>query len=135
MASRNFTQFRLTLEKRVVDLFAKVSFGASGAPTLLQGKGIVSVTRLSAGQYTFVFGTTAHALDVYNHLNMITHLFDTSGTSAAPASPSMYLVSDSSSIVATCALTIQFNAASTATDPASGEIVHLCFTFGDSTAT
>lgn len=52
--NRRFTQFRYSLEKKVVDLFAQVTIGASGAPTLVSGSydGILSFARNSAGNYT-----------------------------------------------------------------------------------
>lgn len=52
--NRLYTQFRLGLEKRVVDLYAVFAVGATGAPTLNAGlsKGIASVARNSAGLYT-----------------------------------------------------------------------------------
>lgn len=54
MANRIFDQFRLSIEKKVVDLFVSVAFGAAGAPTLLNGKGIESVTQVATGEYDIV---------------------------------------------------------------------------------
>lgn len=51
MANRNFNRFQ-ALEKEVKSLFADVSIGATGAPTLERGLGIASVVRDSAGTYT-----------------------------------------------------------------------------------
>jgi hypothetical protein len=134
--NRYLTQFPLMFEKKVVSVFAKVTFGASGAPTLTttSSKGIVSVTRNSAGTFTFLFGTKAGMLDTYVKLLCIKHVFDTSGTSSAPASPSVYVALNSIATVGTSTIKIVFNAAGTATDPASGEIVYLEFILGDSTA-
>lgn len=134
MANRYTTQFTQTLEKKVVNVFGKVTFGSTGAPTLVaaQSKGIVSVTRNAAGTYTFVFGTKAGMLDVYNKLLMVKHVFNSG--SSAPASPDCYIKADSVATAGTCSLQVVFNAAGTATDPASGEAVHLQFIFKDSTA-
>lgn len=137
MANRLFNQFRLSLEKKVVDIFAHVTFGASGAPTLdkANSKGIVSVTRNSAGKYTFVFGTNSAALDTYKKVLMVKHLFDATGNSGtAPASPSMFLIGNSIATAGTASVQVEFNSAGTATDPASGEGVFIQFTFGNSTA-
>jgi hypothetical protein len=138
MANRYMTQFQLTLEKKVSTVFAHVTFGASGAPTLdaANSKGVVSVTRSSAGKYVFVFGTKAGMLDTYNKLLGVDPVFDTIGTSgAAPAAPNMAVVANSVAVAGTCSLTIQFfNSAGTATDPASGEGLYIAFTFKDSTA-
>lgn len=134
MANRYFTQFPLSMEKKVVNLFARVTYGASGAPTLsaVNSKGIVSVTRNSAGIYTFVFGTQAGMLDVYVKLLMAKVVFN-SGASA-PAAPGMYIKTNSVSTVGTASLQVVLNSAGTATDPASGEIGYFEFIFGDSTA-
>lgn len=43
MANRMFNQFQGSLEKGVVQLFAEVSFDASGVATLVRGKGFSSV--------------------------------------------------------------------------------------------
>lgn len=50
MANRNFNR-KQALEKEVKDLYALISIGASGAPTLTSGTGIASITRTSAGLY------------------------------------------------------------------------------------
>jgi hypothetical protein len=51
MANRNFNRYQ-ALEKEVKSLFAEVSIGASGAPTIVKGLGIRSISRNSAGDYT-----------------------------------------------------------------------------------
>lgn len=53
MASRNFNR-KQALEKEIKDLYAKVTIGASGAPTLVTGHGITSITRNGAGDYSLV---------------------------------------------------------------------------------
>ena len=134
MANRFTTQYQHTLEKKVMQIFAKVAFGASGAPTLsaVNSKGIVSVTRSSAGTYVFVFGTKIGMLDTYVKILGIRHHFNSGG--AAPASPAIYVSSDSVKVAGTCSVTVVLNAAGTATDPATGEIGYFTFTMGDSTA-
>ena len=137
MANRFFRQFRKQLEAEVVDIFARVSFGSSGAPTLdaTNSKGIVSVTRSSAGRYVVVFGTNAGLLDTYNRLLCVKHVFDESGNGGtAPASPAMYVFANSINVLGTSSITVQFNAAGVATDPASGEVVLIDFVLKNSTA-
>lgn len=137
MANRWLNQFKKTFEKEVVCVFARVTFGASGAPTLdtANSKGVVSVTRNSAGKYTIVFGTQAGNLDLYNRLLMVRHFFDETGNAGtAPAAPALYLTGNSISTLGTASIQVQFNAAGTATDPASTEVVLMEFEFKNSNA-
>lgn len=138
MANRLGQQFQFSLIKQVWSIFAKVTFGATGAPTLVQGvpaasPGVVSVTRSAAGKYVFVFGTKAGMLDVWPRL-LGAQVHFNSGSSA-PAAPIIYTVTDATATAGTCALTIQcLDLAGTATDPASGEIGYFEFKFSNSTA-
>lgn len=139
MSNRYTTQFVNTLSKGITCLYARVTFGAAGAPTIdrtgFQSQGIVSVTRNGTGLYTIVFGTQAGMLDVYFKLLMVKHSFDESGNSGtAPVAPGMFLVANSVATAATCSLQVQFNAAGVATDPAANEAVFLEFTLKNSTA-
>lgn len=133
MANRSFTQFRQTLEKKVVELFGKVTFGSSGAPTLdaTNSKGIKSITRVSAGKYDIVLGLVGGAQDVYVQFLHAKHVFL---NATAPAAPQMYVVSQSVNTPTTGKITIQFANAGVATDPASGEVVYLELSLKDSTA-
>jgi hypothetical protein len=117
MANRYFDQFQLSLEKSKVRLFGKVSIGATGAPTLdaVNSKGVASITRNSAGNYTVVLQ------DVYSRfMDFHPCLVVGAGT---PAAPHCFVVSESVANVASKAIVIQFTAADgvTATDPADGE--------------
>lgn len=110
MANRFFNQFPKTLEKEVVTLYAKVSFGVSGAPTLdtSLSKGIVSVSRTSAGIFVFTFGTSSSMLDVYNKLLHFSPSFDATGTSAViPAAPIMTVSANSVATSGVCTLTVK----------------------------
>lgn len=98
-------------------LFAKVSIGASGAPTLVKntGMGISSITRSSAGKYVITLSHAYYALlGVRSTIN--------SGTSA-PAAPSVYVSADAVTSKTAPAVTVVYNAAGTPTDPASGEVL------------
>lgn len=115
MANRLLQQFTFSTEKMPVQLYAQVSFGAAGAPTLVQGNSFVqSITRNSAGNYTILLK------DAYNRLMGVHHSFL---NATAPASPGMYISAQSVSSAKT--IGIIFNAAGTATDPGSGENVYL----------
>lgn len=138
MANRLYRQFRNTLEPQVVDIFAQVSFGSSGAPTLsaANSKGVVSVSRTATGRYVFVFGTNASSLDTYVKLLGVVPTWDaTANSGTAPAAPLTYIYANAISTAGSASVTVQcLDAAGVAADPASGEIVHLDFTFKNSTA-
>lgn len=126
MANQRQTfQFSGRMQRSTIDLFAKITIGASGAPTLVANasKGISSVVRDSAGQYTITLQDTYAALLKYD-VSMF------SGTSAQ-AAPMQTLESDS--ISSDGKLVIQCRAIdnSTATDPASGEIMYLSLTLAN----
>lgn len=125
MANRYFNQFRLSLEKKLVDLYARVTFGSSGAPTLdvANSKGIKSISRTGAGAYTIVLQDSYARLMGVNKINV---------SASAPASPSMYIVTETVSTLSNPAVNVVMNAAGTATDPASGEEVRLHFTLKNS---
>src|SRR5579859_3546078 len=97
-------------------LYMTVSFGASGAPSIVAntGMGISSITRSSAGKYIIAL---SHA---YNGLLSVE--IKSISSSAAPAAPISYIVSDASTSSTAPAITVQFdNLSAAATDPASGE--------------
>ena len=126
MANRRFEQFQLSLEKKVVTLFMNVTIGASGAPTLTspsgsnQNKGILSITRVSAGKYTIVFGSNASpSPDTYQRL---LSLHRNTLNATASAAPATIVTADNSP---SGSVTIQCLNGSSATDPASGEVMLL----------
>lgn len=54
MASRNFNR-KQALEKEVKEIYAKLTFGASGAVTLTEGYGVASVSKAGTGEYLVTF--------------------------------------------------------------------------------
>lgn len=119
MANRRFSKVaHQALERAVVHLYARVSFGSSGAPTLSapDSIGVKSIARNSAGDYTVTFQ------DNYLRFLHAKHAFNSG--SSAPAAPGMWIKAES---VTSGTIEVVFNAAGTATDPASGEIVYLTF--------
>lgn len=128
MANRLFYQFRLSLEKSIVDLFGKVTIGASGAPTLVtaSSKGIASITKNSTGRYTIVLQDSYYGL--LNGQIIIVN-------STAPAAPNVRIVSEAVANAASKAIVIQFSIADgTATDPGSGEAFLMSFQLKNSSA-
>jgi hypothetical protein len=135
MANRRFEQYALSLEKKVVSLFMNVSIGATGAPTLVSGtlgasfnKGIWSIVRNSAGNYTIKLGVAAlTTVDTYQRLLMISRM---NVSAAASTAPGLFVVTDNS---ANGLITVQFtNSTGTATDPASGEVILLTLMLSNS---
>lgn len=126
MSNRFMNQFHFSFVKGKTSLYGRVTFGATGAPTLdsVKSKGIKSIVRNSAGNYTIALQ------DNYYAFLRAAHVFV---GSSAPAAPSMYVTSESVSST-TPSLIVQFNAAGTATDPASGEEVRLELVLNNSSA-
>lgn len=119
MANRYTRQFTASNLPGVTSIFAKITYGASGAPTLATNGYISSVTRNSAGNYTLVFR------DLWNALLGCNVVFDSG--SSVPAAPLMYIASNLVATAASKSLNIVFTDQDTpaATDPASGEISYL----------
>lgn len=115
--NRLLNQFRYSFERDVVEYFAKVTIGATGAPTLSRGKGIASIVRNSAGLYTITLQDKSARLLEMSH--------DMLSGSSALAAPFMNIVSET--VASTKLIVLQFRALdnSTATDPANGEILYL----------
>lgn len=140
MANRYYNNQAFTLQPGIVKIFARVTFGAAGAPTLVQGttflsKGVVSVTLSATSTYTFVFGTQSGMLDVYPYLMGVNVTWDTIGTGAVPAAPLFYVSANSVATPSTCsAAIITTDKAQAATVPANGDAAWFEFTFKNSTA-
>lgn len=114
MANSRLFQFRYSYERDLVDIMLKMSIGASGAPTIVNGKGIISVTRNSTGNYSILLK------DNFNVL-LACETSINSGASASTA-PLVNMVSET--VSSTKIVRIQMrDAAGIAADPASGEIV------------
>lgn len=119
-------------------IYGRVNFGATGAPTLVQGNppaspGIVSVTRNAAGQFTFVFGTQAGMLDVWPRILGAQVMYNSG--SSAPAACSMAIITNSVATAGTCSLKVRLSDfAGADVDPASGEIGYFEFIFTNSNA-
>lgn len=128
MANRRLNQFTYSTENMTSHVFAQITFGSSGAPTLnFGGSFISSVTRNSAGDYTIVFK------DLWNRLLGLNHRFNSG--SSAPASPGLWVKNNSVATAASKSIEIVLNSAGTATDPASGEIIYLDFIFKNTSVT
>lgn len=130
MANRRLQQFHWSNNAMPVHVYAQITFGASGAPTLNKGGNFISdVTRNSAGDYTLTF------TDVWPQLLGVNCVFNSG--SSLPAAPLMNIKDDSTNDSTAKTMEIVFSDAETpaATDPADGEIVYLDFVFNNSSAT
>ncbi len=118
MANRYFNQFHFSTIPMYTSLFAKISFAANGAPTLVTtggfSKGIASVSRSSAGKFVVTMS------DTYNYLIGVKGSFVASGGAAAPN-----VCVDSESVASAKTVTILTQAGGVNTDPASGEVLVL----------
>lgn len=139
MANRWLNQFASTFEKVSVAVYAEITFGASGAPTLVTtstlpangaSKGVASIAQNSTGNYTITFQ------DAWIKLLGFSGAWDTSGAAgAAPLGPDIYCTTNG---VTSAPGTFRFitggYAAGAATNPASGERLFLTFFLSNSTA-
>lgn len=135
MANIYGRQFGLTKEAIVVDLYARVTFAGTGAPTLVtaSSKGFKSVTRNSAGLFTFVLGNL-NQIDKYVRLLSFRVANDCITNGAAPAAPLVYL-SANAIAGATGSFQLTFNNTSqVATDPATGEAIYVHIALANSSA-
>jgi len=115
MANRRLFQFRYSYERDVVDLMAKISIGAAGAPTISEAKGVLSVVRNSAGNYS---------INLVDNFNMLLNADANVISVAAPAAPLMNVASEQVSSSTAPRIVLQCrDAAGAATDPASGEVL------------
>lgn len=118
MANRYFNQFHFSPVPMYTSLFAKVSIGASGAPTLVTAgglsKGVASVSRSSAGDYVFTLA------DTYNYLVGLKGVFK---ASAGAAAPNVSIKAESVASAKTVEILTQ--AGGVNTDPANGEVLFL----------
>jgi hypothetical protein len=117
MANRNFNRFQ-ALEKEIKTLYAEISIGATGAPTLTKGAGIASISRTSEGLYVLTLS------DVYYRL-MSFFVICQAATAAVPLHFQMTAHSESSKTITFQAYTDDGDQTGTAQDPASGDILFI----------
>lgn len=125
MSNRRFNQFRLQLEKKVVDLYAKVTIGATGAPTLVTAysKGIASIARNSAGNYTVTLD------DKYPRFLFMQN-FHADADGIVP-SPVMSLIAEDVDGLKTIQVVFSDTASPSATELGDGETVYLHITLAN----
>lgn len=123
MANRRLFQFQYSYERELVHVYAQISIGAAGAPTLQSNaKGVASVTRNSAGDYSIAL------TDNFNKLMSLRAVIQ--NATGIPASGNFGIKTDSVSSLTAPLIRVVFsgptaagNTALIATDPASGDII------------
>lgn len=128
MANRNLFQFQYSYQRDLVHIFAQVSFAAAGAPTLVSGKGVASITRNSAGLYTIQLQDSFAGVMQIDHKPLL--------AAGAPAAPLMVIrsVSNINDLSAPSVQVGFTDETGVATDPASGEQVLIHITLKNTTA-
>lgn len=127
MANRLFQQFRFSLEKQVVELWFKATIGASGAPTLVaaDSKGVASISRNSAGEYTITLQDTYVKLLDASFCQLLA-----GGVNAAPVA-----CLQSEAVASTKTIVVQFSSgAGAAADMDSGTVLRGRVTVSNSSA-
>lgn len=124
MANRSFYR-QQSIEREVKTIFAEISFGASGAPTLEEGLGIASVTRNDAGDFTITLD------DAWSKLMAVSPIFENTTEEDIRVQIDDFDLSASSKTINLYTLTD-----ATATDPADGTKLYIAFHLrnGDSVA-
>lgn len=124
--NRLFNQFFNSLERGKVVLFGNVAIGGTGAPTInaLKSKGIASIVRNSAGNYTVTLNDKY--VDMF-HLGI--NFVNASGSGVAYIYTVSYDVSGAKTIVFQCK-----DLSGAAVDPSSGTVVQMKITLKSSTA-
>ncbi len=121
MASSLFRESARTKEVGVVDLFAKIAIGASGAPTLnvAASKGVASVSRSTNGEYLVTLSEKYPAL------------LHVQGMQVGAADDITFQVKEEAVLTAGT-LSVFTKAAATATDPDDGTTLLLRITLKNS---
>lgn len=119
MANRRLNQFQYSYERDVVSIYAAVTFGAAGAPTLgpLVPKGVKSVVRLSAGDFVITLQ------DSFNKLLMLDTRFQ--NAAGIPSTGIVGIKANNVSSATAPSIEIVMTAGGVATDPAVGDIVYI----------
>lgn len=110
MANRNFNR-KQALDKEIKEIYAKVTIGSSGAPTLVAASsmGVASISRTSAGLYVLTLQDKYMSL---RHFNC---------SIATPDAEDIVSNLVSESVASAKTVTFRCTAEGVAADPASGD--------------
>lgn len=114
MASRNFNRVQ-ALEREIKHIYAKITIGASGAPTLVaaSSQGCASISRTSAGLYVLTLQ------DTYNNLKHASFHVQT------PTAEDIVTHMSAESVASAKTVTFRCTTDAVATDPASGDTIYV----------
>lgn len=123
MANRNFNR-KQALDKEVKEIYAKITIGATGAPTLVTADsiGVQSVTRSSAGVYVVTLQ------DKYVKLLFL------SANIVTPTAEDVHVNMVSETVASSRQVTLRVCTGAVATDPANGDTLLVAFQLKNSTA-
>jgi hypothetical protein len=125
MANRNFQPGAKSLEREVIQLYAKFTVGAANAITVNRGKGIASIARTAAGKVTVTLE------DVYTNFLFADFLITPASGAANIMTPS--LVSEDVAGAKTIVLGFQDVETPAFTDLTDGDVVYVELTLKNST--
>ncbi len=143
MANRLMANRQYTFERDVKTIFAHVTIGAVGAPTLdgPNSLGVLSITRNGVGDYTVVFGTQVNGvnvLDPYYQFLFAELVLKPAATPAASNDPILVVKAINTGDPTLASLRFQLlgltAGAFAAVELANGDELYLRFTFSDSSA-
>lgn len=113
MANRRLYQFQYSFERDLVQMYCQVAIGAAGVPTISNNKGIKSIVRNSAGDYTI------NLMDNYNLLMDINA--SVQNATGIPVAPLTGIKANSVSSATAPSVEVVFSTGGVATDPANGD--------------
>lgn len=140
MANRLMANRQYSFERDIKTLFAHVTIGATGAPTLdgPNSLGVLSITRGTAGLYTVTFGTSVNGVNTLDtYFQFVQMAMDVKNATGVVITATFGIKSIDVSNPALCSITFQTLGgvnSIVATDPASGDELFLMFKFSDSSA-
>ena len=123
MANRNFNR-KQALDKEIKEIYANVTIGASGAPTLVSANsvGVASISRTSAGLYVLTLQDKYMKL-MHAHVQIVT-----------PVAEDIVSNVVSESVASAKTVTFRCTTGGVATDPASGDSFLIALQLKNSTA-
>ncbi len=112
MANRAFKK-KQALEPEVKDLYAKITIGVTGAPTLTTGIGIESIVRSAQGDYRLTLQDQYYSLKFFYGIHL------------KSAGEDLVFQLKAETVSSTKLIDFFTNTGATPTDPANGDVLYL----------